>query len=93
MNVVGQHVQIVASFPGLHAQLLLLAVRKVGGRPGRSRHVIRAAIDVTASLLELITQGVRPPYVPILVPVLTTMEGYRASRHHIGREYESSELR
>ena len=37
---------------------------KSGGRPGRSRHVIRAAIDVTASWLELITQGVRPPYVP-----------------------------
>ena len=28
-------------------------------------HVIRAAIDVTACLLELITQGVRPPYVPL----------------------------
>ena len=55
----------IASFPGLHAQLLSLAVRKAGGRPGRSRHVIRAAIDVTACLLELMTQGVRPPYVPI----------------------------
>jgi len=55
----------VASFPGLHAQLLSLAVQKAGGRPGRSRHVIRAAIDVTACLLELMTQGVRPPYVPI----------------------------
>jgi len=55
----------LASFPGLHAQLLSLAVRKAGGRPGRSRHVIRVAINVTGSLLELITQGVRPPYVPI----------------------------
>ena len=59
------HTQILASFPGLHAQLLSLAVRKAGGRPGRSRHVIRAAIDVTTSLLELITQGVRPPYVTV----------------------------
>ena len=34
----------VALFPGLHTQLLLLAVRKVGGRPGR---IMRAAADVT----------------------------------------------
>ena len=41
----------VASFPGLHAQLLLLAVRKVGGRPGQIYHVMRATADVTFSLL------------------------------------------
>ena len=65
----------VSSLVPRHAQLVSLAVTKsgAGGRPGRSRHVIRAAIDVTASLLELITQGVRPPYVPIQVPVLTAM--------------------
>ena len=33
----------LASFPGLHAHLLSLAVQKVGGRSDRSRHVIRAA--------------------------------------------------
>ena len=37
--------QTVASFPGLHTQLLSLAVQKAGGRPGRSHHVIRAATD------------------------------------------------
>jgi len=37
----------VASFPGLHAQLLSLAVRKAGRRPGRIYHVMRAAADVT----------------------------------------------
>ena len=38
---------------------------KSGGRPGRSRHVIHTTIDIMASLLELITQGMRPLYVPI----------------------------
>jgi len=39
---------MLASFPGLHAQLLSLAVRKAGeGRPGRIYHVMRAAGDVT----------------------------------------------
>ena len=37
----------LASFPGLHAQTLSLAVRKAGGRPGRIYHVMRAAADVT----------------------------------------------
>jgi len=39
---------ILASFPGLHAQLLSLAVRKVGEgrRSGRIYHVMRAAADV-----------------------------------------------
>jgi len=32
----------LASFPGLQAQLLSLAVRKVGGRPGRIYHVMCA---------------------------------------------------
>ena len=41
----------IASFPGLHAQLLLLAVRKAGGRSGRIYHVMCAAADVTFSLL------------------------------------------
>ncbi len=31
----------VASFPGLHAQLLSLAVQKAGGRPGRISHVLQ----------------------------------------------------
>ena len=35
--------KILASFPGLHAQLLSLAVGKVGGRPGRIYHVMCAA--------------------------------------------------
>jgi len=39
--------KLLASFPGLHTQLLLLAVRKVGGRPGRIYHVMCAAADVT----------------------------------------------
>jgi len=42
----------LASFPGLHAQLLLLAVRKAGRRPGRIYHMMRAAADVTFSLLK-----------------------------------------
>jgi len=37
----------VASFPGLHTQLLSQAVRKVGGRTGGIYHVMRAAADVT----------------------------------------------
>jgi len=37
----------IALFPGLHAQLLSLAVRKAGGRPGRIYHMMRAAADVT----------------------------------------------
>ena len=41
----------IASFPGLHAQLLLLAVQKVGGRPGRIYHVMYDAADITFSLL------------------------------------------
>ena len=41
----------VASVPGLHAQLLSLAVRKAGSRPGQIYHVMRAAADVTFSLL------------------------------------------
>jgi len=45
----------LASFPGLHAHLLSLAVRKEGRKPGRSRHMIRAVTDISASLLELIT--------------------------------------
>ena len=42
---------LVASFPGLHAQLLSLAVRKVGGRPGHIYHIMRATADVSFSLL------------------------------------------
>jgi len=34
---------ILASFPGVHVQLLLLVVRKVGGRPWRIYHVRHAA--------------------------------------------------
>ena len=41
----------LGSFPGLHAQLLSLAVRKAGRRPGRIYHVMRAAADVMFSLL------------------------------------------
>jgi len=41
----------LALFPGLHAQLLSLAVRKAGRRPGRIYHVMRTAADVTFSLL------------------------------------------
>jgi len=37
----------VASFPGLHAQLLLAAVRRAGRRPGWIYHVMRASADVT----------------------------------------------
>jgi len=45
----------LASFPGLHAQLLSLAVRKAGeGRPGRTYHVMRAAADV---MFRLLTSG------------------------------------
>jgi len=39
--------KILASFPGLHAQLLSLTVQRAGGRPGRIYHVMRAAADVT----------------------------------------------
>jgi len=42
---------LIASFPGLHTQLLLLAVRKAGGRPGRIYHMMHAAADVMFSLL------------------------------------------
>ena len=45
------HVLLLASIPGLHVQLLSLAVRKVGRRPGRIYYVMRAAADVTFSLL------------------------------------------
>jgi len=41
----------LASFPGFHAQLLSLVVRKAGRRPGRIYHMMRAAADVTFSLL------------------------------------------
>ena len=37
----------LASFPGLHAQLLSLALRKAGGGHGRIYHVMRAVADVT----------------------------------------------
>ena len=37
----------LASFPSLHAQLLSLAVRKAGRRPGRTYNVMHAAADVT----------------------------------------------
>ena len=43
--------QALALFPGLHTQLLSLAVRNAGGRPGRTYHVMRATADVTFSLL------------------------------------------
>ena len=42
---------LVASFSGLHVQLLSLTVRKVGGRPGRIYHMMRTAADITFSLL------------------------------------------
>ena len=42
---------VLALFPGLHAQLLSLTVQKAGGRPGRIYQVMRAAADVTFSLL------------------------------------------
>jgi len=41
----------IALFPGLHTWLLLLAVRKAGGRPGQIYHVMCAAADVTFCLL------------------------------------------
>ena len=41
----------VASFPGLHTQLLSLVVRKAGRRPGQTYPMMRAAADVTFSLL------------------------------------------
>jgi len=37
----------LASFPGLHVQLLSLAVRKTGRKPGWIYHVMCAAADVT----------------------------------------------
>ena len=40
-----------ASFPGLPTQLLSLTVRKMGGRPGWTYHVMHAAADITFSLL------------------------------------------
>jgi len=40
-------IPLVASFPGLHAQLLSLAVQKTGGRPGRIYHMMHAAADIT----------------------------------------------
>ena len=36
----------LASFPGLHTQLLLLAVQNLGRRPGWIYHVMRATADV-----------------------------------------------
>ena len=45
------HLLLLALFPGLHVQLLSLAVRKAGGRPERIYHVMRAAADVMFSLL------------------------------------------
>jgi len=42
---------VVALFPGLHTQLLSLAVQKAGRRPGRVYHVMCAAADVMFSLL------------------------------------------
>jgi len=41
----------VASFPGLHTQLLSLVVQKAGRRPGQIYPMMRAAADVTFSLL------------------------------------------
>jgi len=57
----------VASFPGLHAQLLSLAVRKAGGRPGRFRHVIcavirkqmRGAVSPSLRPLKLLPRGLQ----------------------------------
>jgi len=46
-SVIPQPCMILASFPGLHTQLLSLAVRKAGRRPGRICHVMHAAADVT----------------------------------------------
>jgi len=41
----------LASFPGLHTELLSLAARKMGRRLGRIYHVMRAAADFTYCLL------------------------------------------
>ena len=41
----------LASFPGLHTELLSIAVRKAEGRLGRIYHMMRAAADVMFSLL------------------------------------------
>ena len=38
-------------FLGLHTQLSSLAVRKVGGKPGRVSHVMHATTDVTDSVI------------------------------------------
>jgi len=45
----------LASFPGLHGQLLSLAVGKAGGRPGWIYHVMRAAANVTFSPFTLLS--------------------------------------
>ena len=37
----------LALFPGLHAQLLSLAVQNAGGKPGRIYHMMQATADVT----------------------------------------------
>jgi len=41
----------LASFPGLHTQLLSLALRKAGGKPGRIYHMMRAADVPTLTIL------------------------------------------
>jgi len=42
---------LLGSFLGLHTQLLLLTVRKAGGRLGQIYHVMCATADVMLSLL------------------------------------------
>ena len=58
------HTAVVHSslVPRPHAQLLSLAVRKVRRRPGRIYHMMRAAADVTFSLL--ISGSVLSPFFP-----------------------------
>jgi len=44
---------LIALFPGLHAQLLSLAVGKAGGRPGTIYHVMFATDIPTPMILFL----------------------------------------
>jgi len=45
----------IPAFPGLHTQLLSLAVQKAGGRPGRIYHVMCATADVIYARLSLVS--------------------------------------
>ena len=85
------HPNLLASFPGLHAQLLLLALRKARGRPGRIflcdachcwRHVQSAHVWVCSLSFSLLSLNSVCPESPIATEsIVASYSTWRQQQH------------